>query len=460
MAEATEPLLPVSRGELVRLAWPIAVENLFNMSLMWVDSIIINHRLGTESFAAVQMGGQLMNIIGLVLAVVATGASIVISHQVGAGARAEAGKTASQSVGAGLLISLGLGALIYAGAPLLLGTLGATGTVQAQGVTFMRVLSMFMPTMGMLAILGAILRATGDTRGPMMVTLLVNILNAGLNYLFVWGTPAFTLGGLTVPGLGGGMGLQGSATGTSLARLIGALLMLFMVLRRTELAVRVKEFFRFEGESLWRVARMGLPGAMEWISWQSSQLVITGLVAPLGTAVIAARGITGQAESVTFIAGQALGTAGSILIGQLMGARRRDDAVVTGRRVMAYGVTAMVGIGALLFLFPRQITAIFTSDPAVMEQTSVTLRLAFLYKAGQALNIVCGGIFRGAGNPQWPTGLTTVGTWSISVPLAFLLVKLGYGLPGVLVAQLLDETVRGAINLWYFSTPRWRFRQV
>jgi Na+-driven multidrug efflux pump len=64
----------IGRAHLIRLAWPLAIENLFNMSLMWVDSIIINHRLGTESFAAVQLSGQLMNIITLIFAVVATGA--------------------------------------------------------------------------------------------------------------------------------------------------------------------------------------------------------------------------------------------------------------------------------------------------------------------------------------------------------------------------------------------------
>ncbi|HWI62326.1 MAG TPA: MATE family efflux transporter [Symbiobacteriaceae bacterium] len=445
MAQERETLAPVGRGELVRLAWPIAAENLFNMSLMWVDSIIINHKLGTDSFAAVQMSGQLMNIISLVLAVVATGASIVISHQVGAGERDEAGKTANQSVGAGLLISVGLGCLIYAGSPLLLHLLGATGGVHDQGVTFMRVMAMFMPAMGMLAILGAILRATGDTRGPMAVTLLVNVLNAGLNYLFVYGLD---------------MGLKGSATGTSIARVIGALLMLYMVLRRSELAVRIKGFFQFQGRSLWRVARMGLPGAAEWVSWQGSQIIITSLVAPLGTAVIAARGITGQTEALTYVPGMALGTAGSILIGQLMGARRRDEAVAAGKRVITYGMVAMVTGGVFLFLFPRQITSIFTSDPEVLKLTSVTLRIAALYKAGQCLNIVCGGIFRGAGNPQWPTVLTTIGTWTLSVPLAFVLVKMGYGLAGVLTAQLLDETVRGALNLWYFTTPRWRFRHV
>lgn len=459
MAAETAPMR-VGRADLMRLAWPLAIENLFNMSLMWVDSIIINHRLGTESFAAVQLSGQLMNIITLILAVVATGASIVISHQVGAGERDDAGKTASQSVGAGLLISVAIGVLIYAAAPGLLHLLGARDGVHTQGVTFMRILSMFMPSVGMLAILGAILRASGDTRSPMVVTFLVNIFNAALNYLFVWGTPAFSIGGMSVPSLGGGMGLAGSATGTSIARIIGALLMLYMVLYRSELTVRVKDFFRFQGKSLWRVARMGLPGAAEWVSWQASQILVTGMVAPLGTAVIAARGVTGQTEAITYVPAMAVGTAGSILIGQLMGAKRRDDAVATGRWVITYGMIAMVTGGIFLFLFPRQITGIFTSDPEVLNLTSTTLRIAALYKVGQCLNIVCGGIFRGAGNPQWPTMSVTISTWFFSVPLAYLLVKLGYGLPGVLVAQLCDETIRGAVNLWYFTTPRWRFRQV
>ncbi|HYF91373.1 MAG TPA: MATE family efflux transporter [Symbiobacteriaceae bacterium] len=460
MAQGAAQALPVTRAELIRLSWPIATENLFNMTLMWVDSIIINHRLGTESFAAVQMSGQLMNVIGLILAVVASGASVVISHQVGAGERREAGRTADQSAGAGLLVSVALGALVWLGAPMLLRLMGAEGTVHTQGVTFMRTLALFMPAMGMLAILGAILRATGDTRGPMTITLLVNVLNVALNFLFVWGIPALHLGSLAVPGVGGGMGLFGSALGTSIARAIGALLMLLMVLHRSEIVVRIKGFFDFGGRALWRVGRMGLPGALEWISWQSSQLVVTALVARLGTAVIAARGITAQTEMFTYVPAVALGTAASIMVGHLMGARRRDEAVATGRRTMSYGMMTILALSLFLLLFPRQIAGIFTSDPEVLKITGVSLRIAALYKAGQCLNIVCGGIYRGAGNPQWPTVLTTIGTWLLSVPLAFLFVRLGYGLAGVLVAQLVDETVRGAINLWYFTTPRWRFRQV
>ena len=455
-----EAVAPIRSGELIRLAWPIGMENLLNMSLMWVDSIIINHKLGTESFAAVQMGGQLMNIISLILTVVATGASIVISHQVGAGQRREAGATANQSIGAGLLVSVALGLSIYLGAPNLLYWLGARGGVQAQGIVFMQTLASFMPAMGMLAILGAVLRATGDTRGPMMITLLVNILNAALNYVFVWGIPAMTVGGIALPALGGGMGLHGSALGTSIARMIGAVLMLLMVLRGTELPVKLAGFFKFQAATLMRVARMGVPGALEWVSWQGSQLVLTAAIAPLGTTVIAARGIGGQAESFSYVPAQALSVAASILVGQLMGATRRDDAVRMARKSIIYGIAGMGSLGVLLFLFARPIGAVFTSDPDVLAITAVTIRICAAYKIGQCVNIVCGGIYRGAGNPQWPTILTTIGTWTLSVPLALILIRMGYGLPGVLWAQFADETIRGAINIWYFTTPRWRFRHV
>lgn len=463
MAEtaAEQPVrLVIGKAELWRLSWPVAMENLLNMSLIWVDSIIINHKLGTESFAAIQMSGQILNIITLIMAVVATGASIVIAHQVGARQREEAGQTASQSIGLGVLVSLALGALVYVAAPLLLRVLGAQAGVLSLGVVFMRTIAAFMPAMAMLAIFGAILRAGGDTRGPMVVTLLVNILNAGLNYLFVYGTPAVAIAGLSIPALGGGMGLFGSATGTSLARVVGALLMLWMLLRRSEVPIRLARAFKFRAETVMRVARLGLPGAAEFISYQGSQFAMTMIIATLGTAVVAARGIANQTEAFTYVPAGAAAMAASILVGQLMGAKQRDDAVAMGRRAIIWGAGLMFSLAMVLFAFPRPIAGVFTQDPAVLDVAVSALRISSLYKAGQAVNIICGGIFRGAGNPQWPTMLTTIGTWSITVPLAFLLVRLGYGLPGVVFAQFLDEMIRGGINLWYFSTPRWRFRKV
>ncbi len=430
---------------LFRLAWPIGMEHLLNMTLLWVDAIIINHKLGTEAFAAVQISSQIFNFIMLVLMVVAAGASIVISHQVGAAEHEGAGETATQSIGMGFLISIGLGALIYSAAPVLLQLLGAVGGAHAQGIVFMRTLSLFMPAMAMIAILGAVLRATGDTRGPMMVTLVVNVLNAGLNYLLVWQME---------------MGVRGSAVGTSIARLCGVGLMFFMLFRRSVIPVRLRRALAFRAATIWRVGRMGLPGALEWFSYQGSQLVLSAIVGTLGTAVIAARGLTVQMEGFTYVPAIALGTAASITVGQLMGAKRRDDAVATGRRALTFGAIGMGSLGVLLFLFARPIVGVYTNDPDVVAVAVITMRIGAAYKVGQCLNIVGGAIFRGAGNPQWPTAITAAGTWLITVPLAYLAVRSGYGLPGVYAAMFLDETLRGVVNTWYFTTPRWRFRKV
>lgn len=176
--------------------------------------------------------------------------------------------------------------------------------------------------------------------------------------------------------------------------------------------------------------------------------------------MIAARGLTFQTESFTYVPMVGLQVAASILVGQQMGAGRRDEAVSTGRQALIYGAAGTVVLAAALLLFPRQLASIFTQDPEVIELAAITLRISAAYKLGQMVNVVGGGIFRGAGNPTWPTTLTTIGTWSITVPLAFLAVKLGYGLPGVLWAMFLDEVIRGAVNAWYFTTPHWRFRQV
>ncbi|HLN65322.1 MAG TPA: MATE family efflux transporter [Symbiobacteriaceae bacterium] len=460
MAAPTEANAPIRIPNLLSLAWPVAAEQILNMSLFWADSIIINHKLGTEAFAAVQIGATIFNMIGLVIFIVAAGTSIVVSHQIGAGERRGAAETGAQSVTVGLLLSVGLGGVIWLVSPFLLRLLGATGGVYTQGLAFNHVLSAFMPAMALLAVLSATIRATGDTRGPMMVTFLVNILNVVLNYLFVYGTPAVHLGGFTLQAIGGGMGITGSALGTSLGRTIGVLLLFAMLLRKSDLPLRLRDFLLLKGRTLYRVARMGVPGALEQIAWEGGQFAHSVIVAPLGTAVIAARALAFQVDWFTLLPSMALEVAVSIVVGQLIGARLRERAVAEGRKAILYGIVTLSTLSLVMWLLARPVLTLFTRDEAVLVHAVSALKIAALYKAGQCLNVVCGGIFRGAGNPQWPTVLTMLFTWFFAVPAAYLVVRLGYGLTGILWVMFSDEMMRGAINLWYFTTPRWRNREV
>lgn len=445
MSESTTISRPSHGKDLYKLGWPIAVEMLLGISLIWVDSAIINHRLGTEAFTAVQLAGQAFNLLQLTLNIVATGAGIVLAHQIGAGEREEAGHTSAQALSVGLLLSLVLMGVIYAGGPGLLGFLGAKGSVMTGGLTYARLMLLFLPfTWGMTG-LGAIMRSTGDTKRPMYAGVLINILNA----IFTW-TLVFPLH----------MGIAGSAIGTGLARACGFGLMMIAFSRSRPLQLRLPSFLRLDLAAIWRIARMGLPAALEFISYEASQFVLTAIVAPLGTIAIAARALSFQAEFFSYIPMVGLEQAAAIIVGQRMGAGERDEAVAAGRTAIKTLLILVLIVMIPLLLIPGSILRIFTSDQAVLAQAVVAVRLMAIYKPGQALNVICGGIFRGAGNPEWPTLLTTLGTWILTVPLAFFAVRAGLGLPGVVGAMLIDELLRGGINLWYFTTPRWRFRKV
>jgi putative MATE family efflux protein len=432
-------------ARLFQLAWPISLEMLLSISLVWVDSAIINHRLGTEAFTSVQLAGQIFNLLGLALNIVATGVAIVVAHQVGAGDRAGAGRTAAQSLGAGILVSLALLLVILTGMPFFLGLLGATGSVLTGGLHFAHLMASFLPVTWLITGLGAVMRATGDTRRPMYVAVLINLLNAAFTYTLVFGFD---------------LGITGSALGTSFARLVGLVVLALLFLRAQPVSFRLGDLYRFDKQTLWRVARMGLPGAAESISYQASQFVLTMIVAPLGTVALASRSLTFQAEAFTYIPSVGLAQAASILVGQAIGAADRERAVATGKAAIRFGLLFTGALAVVLFLFPDVVLKVFTVDPAVLALARITLRIASAYKLGQCLNLVCGGIFRGAGNPEWPTLLTTLGTWLLTVPLAFVGVKVGWGLPGVVLAMFTDEMIRGGMNLWYFTTPRWRFRRI
>lgn len=442
----SQPLSSASHSkELFRLGWPIAVEMLLGMSLIWVDSAIINHRLGTEAFTAVQLAGQAFNLLQLTLNIIATGAAIVLAHQIGAGQREGAAHTAAQALSVGLLLSLVLMGVIYLGGPALLGFLGAKGDVLSGGLTYTHLMLLFLPfTWGMVA-LGAIMRSTGDTRRPMYAGVLVNIINAVLTWILV-----FPLD----------MGIAGSAIGTGTARFCGMLLMLLVFTASRPLNLRLPSFFRPDWATLWRIGRMGLPAALEFISYEASQFVLTAIIAPLGTVAIAARALSFQAETFSYIPMVGLDQAASIIVGQRMGAGQREEAVAAGWTSIKLLMLMVALFMIPLLLIPGFILRIFTSDQAVLGLAVVSVRIMAAYKPGQALNVVLGGIFRGAGNPEWPTVLTTFGTWILTVPMAFFAVRLGYGLPGVVTAMLIDELLRGGINLWYFTTPRWRYRRV
>jgi MATE family multidrug resistance protein len=284
---------------------------------------------------------------------------------------------------------------------------------------------------------GGVLRGAGDSRTPMRVTALANLLNVALAYALIYGH-------FGLPALGP----VGSAWATFLARSF-ALVLLLAVLWRGKSGVTIS------GRGGWRpdfgVARqvltIGIPAAFEQVLVSSGFLALALVVARLGTDVLAAQRITFNALSLSFLPGIGFGIAATALVGQSVGARRIAEGGAAARVATRWAVMWMSAIAVLLIIFAPQVFALFTSDAAVIAAGVPGLRVLALTQPFWAVLFVQAGALRGTGNTRFPLMVTGSSIW-ISVGLAFVLLEtIGGNLVSVWAAFLALAPVM-ALLMW------------
>ncbi len=186
---------------------------------------------------------------------------------------------------------------------------------------------------------------------------------------------------------------------------------------------------------------LGLPASIEQVLSSTGFLVLTAIVAHLGTDALAAQRISMTALSFSFLPGFGFATAGTALVGQSIGARRPDIGGRVARIATTWAVMWMGTIGALIFVFAAPIMGLFTTDPAVAEIGAAGLRVVALSQPLWAIGMVQAGALRGTGDTRFPSIIGAAGTWS-AVLLAWLSTGIpGLGLPGVWTAFLFTTPV-------------------
>jgi putative MATE family efflux protein len=288
---------------------------------------------------------------------------------------------------------------------------------------------------------GGVLRGAGDSRTPMIVTGIANVINIGLAYGLIYGH-------FGLPALGP----VGSAWATFIARTL-ALVLLFRALwyGRNGVAIRGRTSWRPNIGVAAEVLRIGVPAALEQVSVASAFFVLTILVATLGTLTLAAHRIAFTALSFSFLPGIGFGLAATALVGQSVGARRLDEGAQAARIATWWAVGWMSSIAAVFLIFATPIMQLFTSDPAVVAVGASGLRVVALTQPFWAVLFVQSGALRGTGNTQFPLLVSGAGIW-VSVLLALALVKLvGGGLVTVWLAFLVISPITAGLHWWRFQ---------
>lgn len=429
-----------------RLAVPIIAENLFQTMLGVVDMLMVS-RLGAAAIAGVGTALQIMFLVMAALSAVTVGTTVLVARFTGSQQPGEASRAAKQSLMLGFALAVVITVLGHFFSHLVIALLGAQPDVVQTGGDYLQVVAQMALFMVLQYTCAGALRGAGDTRTPMIVTGVVNIVNVIVAYTLIFGHFGFPA-----------MGVLGSAWGASVARTCGAIILLALLFsgrRRVKIAGR--SGWRPDGTLMKRVIKIGLPSMVEQTLMSGGALMYSVIVIGMGTAVFAAQRITFNALSISFMPGMGFGMAATTMTGQSLGAGRPDLARRSAWIAVRMAALWMCTMGIGLIIFGRQIMEAFSSDPTIVTVGTAALRVIALSQPFQALGQVMAGSLRGAGDTKFPMYATGLSVWLIRLPFGVLFGPiLGLGLPGVYISNVMDAAARAVANYLRFRAGKWQ----
>lgn len=428
-----------------QLAWPAILEMGLHMLVEVVDTAMVG-RLGARELAAVALGSRVVFSVIFVFAAVGTGAAALVARAVGAENRQEAERTAAQAVTLAFL----LGAVIAAAGVWLAGPLfrvaRAEATVQQLARDYLKIVVLTSPLLLPLFVVNALLRGAGDTRTPLILAALTNSINIIGDYLLIFGWGP-------IPRLG----VYGAALATAAAQVAGALGGLALVFSgRGILKVEMRRLLSWDARLAGRILRIGLPAALEELTYTVSGLALLFLVSRLGTVPLAAHQVALTAEGLSFMPGWGFAIAAATLTGQHLGARDQEGAFRSGWLTVRYCLAVMGSMGLVFLLWPRSLVSLFTGEREVIDLAATCIRIGALEQVPIALEMVLAGSLRGAGDTRFPFLVSAFGNWVFRLPLVYLLTAV-WVLPvwSVWVITVVDWLIRASLLLTRYRGRRW-----
>jgi len=439
---------PILRNVL-ELAWPTVLSMILLTAFSITDAFFLG-QLGTVPLAAVISAIFVIWMIFSIVQIITTGTTAIVSRSVGEGQLDLAAHAANQSLWWGLALS---GVLTVAGyyiTPHIFEVMGTDSEVTREGISYLRMIFFGSVVLVVKEVFGAVFMATGDTRRPLIVSVLAVLLNIILDPLLIFGMAGFPR-----------METVGAAVATIASYAFASLLYAWFVKRRClRIPMRLRLSARPDFKLLARMVKIGLPLSLGDIIFCTVYIFLNQIVAGYGAFAIAALGIGNRLESINYMISHGFGTAAATLVGQNLGAGRPDRAERSAWYTVGI-VTVWTGLcGVAMILFREPLGRIFLDDAAALAALSDYLILLGATQMFMGVEIVLYFAFSGAGH-TWPPAMISVPGAVARIPIAYWMgTTLGFGLAGVWWAITITMVLKGVALAVLFRMNRWKHQQI
>ena len=433
---------------------PAILAELSTTLMQYIDAAMVGS-LGAHATASIGIVESTIWLLDGLAGCMAAGFTVQVAQLVGAGRDEDARNVFRQAIvvmlGIGIALAVG-GVAVSSRVP---AWLGADTQLHADASRYFLVCSCAIVPLALARLGTGMLQCSGDMRTPSALNVLSCVLDVCFNAVFLSGPEGIWLGPVTLPVPGLNLGVAGAALGTLCAQTVTAALLLWCACLRSErLAFRERGTWLPMASTMRPAWSVSWPMLLERVVTSSAYVACTAIVAPLGVVAVAANSLAITAEAVCYMPGYGIETAATTIVGQVVGARRRDLARSFARLATVLGMLVMTASGVVMFVLAPQIMAMLTPDVAVRALGAQVLRIEAFAEPLFAASMVAAGALRGAGDTLVPSIISLASMWGVRITLMAVLAPV-WGLSGVWAAMAFELCVRGALFLVRLLRGKW-----
>ena len=437
-------LLPV----IFTLAWPTILEQILQTAVQYIDTMMVGS-LGTDATAAVGSTVTINWLVNGTVAALGVGFLSYISQAAGAGEKEKVSAASAQAVFCTIVCGVFFTVLTLSISPLIPNIMMVDPAIKDITAKYFFILYSPMLFRSAIIILGALLRAVGDTKTPMRIGLLVNIINVVLNFLLIYPIRKTLIFSKTVTLYGAGMGVLGAALASAISFIVGGILITIALLRHHNLNPKGHKITP-NSEILRPCMRVAIPNAFQRFGTSLGYVVFSSMVNSLGEVSTAAHTVANTVESAFYIPGYGMQSAAAVLFGNAYGAGDKAKMKSLGRLMIIIEVLLMLFSGAILFIFAEDLVCLFSADGIVIRLSTTILRMVALSEPFFGLAVIIEGMMQGLGKTVKPLIFSISTMWGIRIVATFICIKFFQGgLISAWGAMLLHNIVLCALFVFY-----------
>ncbi|EQF23139.1 MATE efflux family protein [Clostridioides difficile CD160] len=434
-----------SKQSLKKIVIPLMIEQTLMLSIGMFDTLMVSS-VGESAVSGVSLVDTINTLLIYLLTALAAGGAIVAGQYLGS-KNSEKSNLAGKQL---LTVSFGISVLFmticlifnHRLLSLFFGTI--EHDVMRNARIYFYITAVSFPFIAVYSSSVALFRAMGDTKTAMINSLIMNVINIGINALLIYGLQ---------------LGVLGAGIGTLTARIVGATTTILM-LRNPKLTISIRSysFWDIDLNTIKNILKISIPASLENSIFQIGRIILTSLIAVFGTSAITANAVTGSLINVATIPGQALGLAITIVVSQCVGAKEFEHATLYTKYLLrlSWFYMAILNLGILLLLNPIL---------NLYNLSNITFYLAFeimiIHISGWVtiwpMSFVLPNSFRASGDVRYPMIISIFSMLIFRIGCSYLLAYVvGIGVLSVFIAMIMDWIFRSICFLWRWKSGKWK----